>query len=35
MRVLVADDHALVGDGISSLLEAAGFTVVGQAGDGS
>ena len=34
MRVLVADDHALVRDGIASLLEAAGYTVVGQAGDG-
>ena len=34
MRILVADDHALVRDGISSLLEAAGFDVVGQAGDG-
>lgn len=34
MRVLVADDHALFRDGIISLLEAAGFEVVGQAGDG-
>ncbi len=34
MRVLVADDHSLFRDGIVSLLEAAGFTVVGQAGDG-
>lgn len=34
MRVLVADDHALVRDGITSLLEAAGFIVVGQVGDG-
>jgi DNA-binding NarL/FixJ family response regulator len=34
MRVLVADDHALFRDGIISLLEAAGFDVVGQAGDG-
>jgi len=34
MRVLVADDHALVRDGIASLLEAAGFTVAGQVGDG-
>ena len=33
-RVLVADDHSLFRDGIVSLLEAAGFTVVGQAGDG-
>lgn len=34
MRVLVADDHSLFRDGIVSLLEAAGFTVVGQVGDG-
>jgi DNA-binding NarL/FixJ family response regulator len=34
MRVLVADDHSLFRDGITSLLEAAGFDVVGQAGDG-
>jgi len=34
MRVVVADDHALVRDGISSLLEAAGFNVVAQASDG-
>jgi len=34
MRVLVADDHALFRDGIVSLLEAAGFIVIGQAGDG-
>jgi len=34
MRVLVADDHALFRDGIISLLEAAGFEVVGQVGDG-
>jgi len=34
MRVLVADDHSLFRDGIISLLEAAGFTVVGQVGDG-
>jgi DNA-binding NarL/FixJ family response regulator len=34
MRVLVADDHALFRDGIISLLKAAGFEVVGQAGDG-
>ncbi|HJW84040.1 MAG TPA: response regulator transcription factor [Anaerolineae bacterium] len=35
MRVLVADDHSLFRDGIVSLLEAAGFEVVGQVGDGS
>jgi DNA-binding NarL/FixJ family response regulator len=34
MRVLVVDDHSLFRDGIVSLLEAAGFIVVGQAGDG-
>lgn len=35
MRVLVADDHPLFRDGIVSLLEAAGFEVVGQVGDGA
>lgn len=34
MRVLVADDHTLFRDGITSLLEAAGFEVIGQVGDG-
>ena len=34
MRVLVADDHTLFRDGITSLLQAAGFTVVGQVGSG-
>ena len=34
MRVLIADDHALFRDGITSLLEAAGFDVIGQVGDG-
>ena len=34
MRVLVADDHSLFRDGIISLLEAAGFEVAGQVGDG-
>jgi DNA-binding NarL/FixJ family response regulator len=34
MRVLVADDHSLFRDGIASLLEAAGFDVVGQVGSG-
>jgi DNA-binding NarL/FixJ family response regulator len=34
MRVLVADDHSLFRDGIVSLLEAAGWEVVGQVGDG-
>ena len=35
MRVLVVDDHSLFRDGIVSLLDAAGFEVVGQAGDGN
>jgi two-component system nitrate/nitrite response regulator NarL len=34
MRVLVADDHSLFRDGIVSLLEAAGFEVVSQVGNG-
>ena len=34
MRILVADDHSLFRDGIVSLLEAAGFEVVGQASNG-
>lgn len=34
MRVLVVDDHSLFRDGLVSLLEAADFSVVGQAGDG-
>jgi two-component system NarL family response regulator len=34
-RVLVADDHSLFRDGIVSLLEAAGYAVVGQVGDGA
>jgi DNA-binding NarL/FixJ family response regulator len=34
VRVLVADDHTLFRDGIVSLLEAGGFEIVGQVGDG-
>jgi len=34
MRVLVADDHPLFRDGIISLLQAVGFTVISQVGDG-
>lgn len=34
MRILLADDHALVRDGIASLLGAWGHEVVGQAIDG-
>ena len=33
MRILLADDHALVRDGIASLLTAWGHEVVGQATD--
>lgn len=35
MRVLVVDDHALFRDGIVSLLEAGGHTVIGQARTGA
>ncbi len=34
MRVLLADDHALVRAGIASLLKASGVEVVAEAGDG-
>jgi two-component system NarL family response regulator len=34
MRIFVVDDHSLFRDGVISLLEAGGHTVVGQAGDG-
>jgi DNA-binding NarL/FixJ family response regulator len=34
MRIFIVDDHSLFRDGILSLLEAAGYSVVGQAGDG-
>ncbi len=33
-KVLVVDDHSLFRDGVVSLLSAAGFKVVGEAGDG-
>jgi DNA-binding NarL/FixJ family response regulator len=33
LRVVVADDEALLREGVASLLERAGFEVVGQAGD--
>ena len=34
-RVLIADDHAMVREGLQSVIEAAGeFTVVGSAADG-
>jgi DNA-binding NarL/FixJ family response regulator len=35
MRILVADDHSLFRDGLVSLLEAAGFEVVAQVGEGA
>ena len=34
MRVVVADDDVLLREGLASLLNGAGFDVVGQAGDG-
>lgn len=35
LRVLVADDHSLFRDGLCSLLEAAGFDILGQMEDGA
>jgi DNA-binding NarL/FixJ family response regulator len=35
LRVVVADDHALVRSGITGLLEAGDVDVVGEAGDGA
>ena len=34
-RVVVADDHSLFRDGITSLLEAVGYEIVGQASNGA
>jgi DNA-binding NarL/FixJ family response regulator len=34
IRVVLADNHILVRDGIKSLLEREGFQIVGEAGDG-
>jgi DNA-binding NarL/FixJ family response regulator len=34
LRVLLADDHCIVRQGIRALLEGAGFDVVGEAADG-
>ena len=34
MRIVLADDHALFRDGVSSLLQAWGHEVVGLAADG-
>jgi DNA-binding NarL/FixJ family response regulator len=34
IRILLADDHAIVRDGLRAVLERAGFGVVGEASDG-
>lgn len=34
LRILLADDHCIVRQGLRALLEGAGFTVVGEAADG-
>ena len=34
LRILLADDHEIVRDGLRALLERDGFTVVGEASDG-
>lgn len=34
LHVLLADDHAIVREGLKALLQSAGFHVVGQAADG-
>ena len=34
VRILVADDHQILREGLVTLLEKAGMTVVGEAGDG-
>jgi two-component system nitrate/nitrite response regulator NarL len=34
LRVVIADDHVMVRDGLRRLLQDAGFSVVGQACDG-
>jgi len=34
VRVLLADDHALVREGIKATLEASGLSVIGEASDG-
>ncbi len=34
IRILLADDHAIVREGLRALLEREGFEVVGEAGDG-
>ena len=35
VRVIIADDHAMVREGIKSVLERAGFEVVGEASSGT
>ncbi|MDQ4113222.1 MAG: response regulator transcription factor, partial [Actinomycetota bacterium] len=35
IRIVVADDHPVVRDGVVGVLRAQGFEVVGQAGDGA
>src|SRR5512136_1737880 len=34
MKILLADDHSLFAEGLSNLLRAGGYTVVGAARDG-
>lgn len=34
LRILIAEDQRLIGEGISSLLRAAGLEIVGEAADG-
>jgi two-component system, NarL family, response regulator NreC len=34
LRILLADDHCIVRQGLRALLERSGFEVVGEAGDG-
>lgn len=34
IRILVADDHAIVREGLALILESSGMLVVGEAGDG-
>ena len=34
LRILLADDHCIVRQGLRALLERAGFDVVGEAADG-
>ncbi len=33
-RILLAEDHALIRQGLKALLETQGFQVVGEASDG-